>query len=988
MKIAKRILTVAVCAAMTASVMSFGVFAEELPEKYDLRTEEVLGDVKDQGFVGSCWAFASTGILESWLRLNDMGDFILSPRHVENTTTMAYADCYNYETGDASKVFCSGGFSHTALSYYYGGRGPVLESDYPYIPTYEGKYPMAQRSTEIKTAGISVKDVGIGNCYGDFSFDAVSKTNDIITEMKTAIKNYGGISVSYYATSQLDPNIFTSSYTDTSNHQVMLVGWDDNYPKEKFTDENGLTPQNDGAWIMRNSWGTGDNGETAGDDGYYYMSYETASLYRSPFIYIERAAKTDYDQIYLSSPLAAHKYISSSTDTENNTDYSLNLFEKTAGSQSVTEVTAALRENSYYDIYVIANYEPGGENYGKKVAAGHVDHECYKTFEFDPIEITGDTFGICIKYSSNDKSTSLVPVQDNQYATGYYTGEDFTGKSFISHDGITWLDTAKHYDSTVFVRAYTVNNNETHNVSLPSSYGYATAKLYQNGKEVYKNPDGSFDVENGTYQYEISCMGFETLTGSITVKDKDIKLPYKKMKYAPTITDINSELALKDRGDYEIYYLYGVDGEAPKKVMSVEIGGKKMNFTQTSDSINVDRSQLSFLKEGDTAEIKVTYSNGASSSASVKVVDYSVQAKADILAKRASEELKKLDVKTEKDIIDFADSISQTLKKYSIHAVTRVTDDPDSDSDKTSYRFTAPTAASEGSYGFTLEIRYMGVVKTLNVSGTIDALSEDSLSPKMDGLTGWEDIASSDAFNDAVENGGNLSITLGSSGIIPESFVKKIAGTKAVITFDAFDGRYSWKIDCSDIKNIHDIDTNIYDGTNLSLTDDSILSTSVNIYFMTYKNIPFYVDPSFDITADLTLNARSLCPQLSSKLMFKDNFYSYDDNGILQADESNVSVMTYHSGKTELKDISAGSYVLELTTDYYLFGDVSMDAKGPNKSDVQTLKLYIATSTAEQIREYNPFAYALMDINEDGKVNSDDTKALEEYIESLEKAEK
>lgn len=988
MKIAKRILTIAVCAAMTASVMSFGASAEELPEKYDLRTEQILGDVKDQGFVGSCWAFASTGILESWLRLNDMGDYVLSPRHMENTSTMAYADCYNHETGDASKVFCSGGFTHTAISYFYSGRGPVLESDYPYIPTYEGKYPVAQRSTEIKTAGISVKDIGIGSCYGDFTFDSVSKTNDIITEMKTAIKNYGGISVSYYATSEYDPSIFTSSYTDTSNHQVMLVGWDDNYPKEKFTDENGLTPQNDGAWIMRNSWGTEAGGESVGDDGYYYMSYETASLYRSPFMYIERAAKTDYDQIYLSSPLSAHKYISSADDTEDNTDYSLNLFEKTAGSQSVSEVTVALRESSYFDVYVIADYAPGGDNFGKKVASGYADHDYYRTVEFDPVEITGDTFGICIRYHSSDMNKALVPVQDNQYSVGYYTGEDFTGKSFISHDGITWKDTAKEHDSTVFVRAYTINNNETHNVSLPKSYSYATAKLYQNGKEVYKNPDGSFDVENGTYQYEISCMGFETLTGSITVKDKDVKLPYKKMKYAPTITDINSELALKDSGDYEIFYLYGIDGEAPKKVRSVEIAGKKMKFTQTLDGISVDRSQLDFLKEGDTAEIKVTYSNGASSSTSVKVVDYSVQEKADILARRASAELKKLDVKSENDIIDFATSISETLKKYSIHAVTRVTDGSDPDLNKTTYRFTAPTATSEGSYGFTLEIRYMGAIKTLNVSGTIDALSEDSLSPKMNGLTGWEDIASSDAVSEAAKNGGELSITLGSDGIIPEDFIKKIAGTKAVITVDAFDGSYSWRIDCSDIKNIHDIDTNIYEGTNLSLADDSILLTAANKYYLTYKNLPFYISPSFDITADLTLNARSLYPQMSKSLMFKDNFYSYNDSGVLELDENNSSVITYHSGKTKLKGISCGSYVLALTTDYYMYGDVSMDTKGPDKSDVQTLKLYIATGTAEQIREYNPFAYAMMDINEDGKVNSDDTKALEEYIESLEKADK
>lgn len=35
------------------------------------------------------------------------------------------------------------------------------------------------------------------------------------------------------------------------DHAVLLVGWDDNYPKENFLEGN--RPEQDGAWLIRNS---------------------------------------------------------------------------------------------------------------------------------------------------------------------------------------------------------------------------------------------------------------------------------------------------------------------------------------------------------------------------------------------------------------------------------------------------------------------------------------------------------------------------------------------------------------------------------------------------------------------------------------------------------------------------------------------------------------------------------------------------------------
>ena len=50
------------------------------------------------------------------------------------------------------------------------------------------------------------------------------------------------------------------------NHAVTIVGWDDHFSKDNFLSDH--KPPEDGAWIVRNSWG-----EDWGMDGYFYLSY-------------------------------------------------------------------------------------------------------------------------------------------------------------------------------------------------------------------------------------------------------------------------------------------------------------------------------------------------------------------------------------------------------------------------------------------------------------------------------------------------------------------------------------------------------------------------------------------------------------------------------------------------------------------------------------------------------------------------------------------
>ena len=75
------------------------------------------------------------------------------------------------------------------------------------------------------------------------------------------IKNYGGIESGIYGASMFSEycnNDTGAIYCDDANkckanHDVVIIGWDDDYSTENFVEEH--RPQNKGAWIIKNSWG-------------------------------------------------------------------------------------------------------------------------------------------------------------------------------------------------------------------------------------------------------------------------------------------------------------------------------------------------------------------------------------------------------------------------------------------------------------------------------------------------------------------------------------------------------------------------------------------------------------------------------------------------------------------------------------------------------------------------------------------------------------
>ena len=94
--------------------------ALEYPSSVDWRAQGAVTEVKNQGSCGSCWAFSSTGALESAYFIKNGSLPLLSEQQL--------VDCSSSYGNDG----CGGGWYYWSYDYLRDGKNLETESEYPY----------------------------------------------------------------------------------------------------------------------------------------------------------------------------------------------------------------------------------------------------------------------------------------------------------------------------------------------------------------------------------------------------------------------------------------------------------------------------------------------------------------------------------------------------------------------------------------------------------------------------------------------------------------------------------------------------------------------------------------------------------------------------------------------------------------------------------------------------------------------------------------
>ncbi len=379
----------------------------KLPATYDLRNLNRVSHIRNQGSKSTCWACASVEALESALLPAYPHTFSVDAMINENSS------------GDESE----GGEYTKALAYLLSWQGPVEEDD-----AVESK-PVHLQSAQF--------------------FDSEN-----LDELKRAVYKYGGVSTSIYAsvsTSNLNGSISYNSITNSycyngsakPNHDVVIIGWDDNYPAKNFS----ANVEGNGAFICQNSWGDG-----FGDDGVFYISYYDSNIGYQAVAYVSVDTNNTYSYIYQSDLSGWVGQVGFGKAWA----YAANTFMAKADQQVEATGFYALGKDTTYHVYFVPKYENTSSLSEKVlVAKGKVEQPGYYTIKFNaPQAVTKDQEFAVVLYLNTPDTIRPIAVE---YESDEKKVDLSDGKGFISNNGLNWEHVEEVKGANLCIKAYANN---------------------------------------------------------------------------------------------------------------------------------------------------------------------------------------------------------------------------------------------------------------------------------------------------------------------------------------------------------------------------------------------------------------------------------------------------------------------------------------------------------------------------------------------------
>ena len=550
---------------------------EPYASTFDSREKGWITAVKDQGNYETCWSFATAAVIEANLIKNGFAssDIDISENSIAYFFYNRETDNLGYTKGDYNMIARSG-YDYLTASGTLQGTGIALTTGAGIHTEIQSPY-LTKPSSSLCYAG----DYVVKNMYL-YNYNT-SNLQYTIQRVKQAIMDHGAVATGMY---------FSKSYYDTSkgsyycsinygNHAVAIVGWDDSYSKDNFVQK----PSSDGAWIVKNSYGT-----SFGDNGYMYISYEDKSLTElMSFEMTTRALEYDNNYQHDGSGNPAYAY--------NAADWYANVFKAKGAGKNNEELKAisvyTTSIGTQYEVQVYtgltsASKPTGGTKAYSSTIKGTLSDAGYQMIELpEPVSLTaGEYFSVLVRLTTASGSNAYVGV-DTSYIDPTNDWIRFianVGKnqSFIKVNG-KWYDLGTKLKANVRIKAYTDTTAvksgfhlSTKNLGVSKGDSQTLSLLaapYVHRKVTWKTANSKIATVSVAGKVKGKKYGTTTVSGTFvngsgkkTLKCKVTVGPSRMKGFKVSVAD-KVKVSWKKNAQasgYEVYYASTADGKYKK----------------------------------------------------------------------------------------------------------------------------------------------------------------------------------------------------------------------------------------------------------------------------------------------------------------------------------------------------------------------------------------------------------------------------------------
>ena len=271
-----------------------------IPSSYDLRNvdgKNYVSPVGNQGSLGLCWTFSTTGAAESYLLKKgdtsyNSSSTLFSQRQIDYATANNGIKDYKSEyksfidrgLGDGGNFFVSTVALANGVSLYNSNNFKAYsDTDYEKMELMD---VLSYSKSDYEVNGTINMPINAYRASDDnLTADEKVKRENYLNSVKSYLMKYGAAYVSTYMGCSHNDSTLNSTLIDayacsfTGGHAMSIIGWDDDIEYKYCVSNNQHYSYNSncsevvsgkGVWIIKNSWG---NYNTP----YLYLTYDSYS---------------------------------------------------------------------------------------------------------------------------------------------------------------------------------------------------------------------------------------------------------------------------------------------------------------------------------------------------------------------------------------------------------------------------------------------------------------------------------------------------------------------------------------------------------------------------------------------------------------------------------------------------------------------------------------------------------------------------------------